>query len=273
MTYALKGRGMGALPSGWDTWAPEARVVDIHMRASILRGNAAAMSAEVSRFDTAAVAIDAFPTVAGLVRSIAMLGAQTMPPVQVVRATVLIGIAQIDRLAQAAVAAALSTLSNKSDFSSGVRSARNDKRLHLAAEALSTAEMISTALMQIFRAIHAAQSATSGMGETEEQIFAVALGLLFAPYTGGITFYAGLLYALTDLFGLADELIAKIEVFIGHVLDSAIDVAKEVARPVGKAVGVWLGFVLIGGSVVAALYFGIPWLAKKAASKAANTAR
>jgi hypothetical protein len=203
----------------------------------------------------------------GLARS----AVQTSVPVQVVQNAVLYGLAQMDRLAVAALAAVDALQGDGGKFNAAVNNAANVERLRLAAQALELAEQIQALLLRIFRVLHP-QAGTSGFGDVEGAAYAMGIGLLFGIVTGGATIPIGILVALYQLFKDADGIVGAIANAIGKAVDAVVDaagrVAKDIAGGAGRAVGDWLTYMLVGATVVGGLYYGVPYLLSKKAAGA-----
>jgi len=265
VTYAMQ-RSLGDLPAGWATWPLPARILNIRVRAAGIRALANTMGVALRNADASFQPED-YDSVLGTLRGLAQRAAQTSVPVRVVQNAVLYGVAQMDRLAVSALAAA----DIRQDGPTAGKTPENIERLRLAAQALETAEQVQGLLLRIFRVLHP-QAGTSGFGDVEGAVFAMGMGLLFGLATGGATIPIGILVALYELFKDGDNIIGAIARAIGKAVDAVVaaagQVAKDAAAGAGRAVGNWLTVMLIGGTVAAGLYFGVPYLMKRAASRA-----
>lgn len=223
------------------------RVIDIRVRAGSSKALISAMGAALRPTDAASL-LQPYASVVDAVQALARRAVQTSAPVQAVQNVVLFGLGQVDRLATSALAAADSVLTDKSDPNSAIKSPQSVERLRLAARAVDLAEQIQSALLRIFNALP--RSGTSGMGDLESSAYTMGVGLLFGPVTMGASIPIAALVALTQLFGLADGIVAAIESVLGHVMDTLQVAALNVARGAGEAAGSVLKYVLIGGSVL-----------------------
>jgi len=269
MTYAMQS-SLGDLPAGWAQWPLPARVTNIRVRAAGVRALANAMGVEMRRVNPS-FQVEDYDSVLSVLQGMARGAVQASVPVQIVQNAVLYGLAQMDRLAVAALAAVDALQKDGGKFNTVANSAANIERLRLAAQALDLAEQIQGLLLRIFRVLHP-QAGTSGFGDVEGAAYALGIGLLFGLATGGATVPIGILVALYQLFKDADGIVGAIANAIGKAVDAVVaaagQFAKDVAAGAGRAVGNWLTVMLIGGTVAAGLYFGVPYLMKRAASRA-----
>lgn len=273
MTYAVQHRALGALPAGWSRLPLQAQLVDIKVRAASVRALAEAMSAEIRRVDRS-VRVASYESVLSTLQSLGRQSLSASLPVQVVRGAVIFGLAQMQRLAAAAEAAADSTVVNTGKFTEDVvPGARSVESLRLAAEALGTAQEIQSVVLRAIQAL-ASQAGTSGVGGLQSATYALGVGLLFGAVTGGATVPVGMLAALYLLFADADNAIGDIARWLGRLPDALVDTIKDaggkIAEGAGEAVGTWLKFVLIAGTVIGGGYVAWNlWLSKRAASRLA----
>lgn len=281
MTYAVQHRALGALPAGWSRLPLQAQFVDIKSRVALVRALTEAMSAEIRRVDRS-VRVVSYESVLSTLQSLgrqslsaSARGAVIYGPVQVARGAVIYGLAQMQRLADAAEAAADSTVVNTGKFTEVVPGARSVESLRLAAEALGTAQEIQSVVLRAIQALAlASQAGTSGVGDLESATYALGLGLLFGVVTGGATIFPSMLVALYLLFADADNVIGNIARWLGRMPDALVDTIKDaggkIAEGAGEAVGTWLKFVLITGTVIGGGYVAWNlWLSKRAASRLA----
>jgi hypothetical protein len=198
----------------------------------------------------AASQLDPYASVLDVISSLPRRAATA--PLQVVRNMVMYGAGQVYRLSTAALAAADSVLSDKTDPNSAIKSAESVARLRLALRAVDLAEQIQSRLLQIFNALP--QSSTSGLGDATNAGVALGVGLLFAPISMGASIPISVLVALAELFGLADGAIDAIQSALGGVFDTVQKAARQVAEGAvaGAAAGAGflLKYALIGGSVL-----------------------
>lgn len=265
MTYALR-HGMGAIPSGWDTWPLPARVIDIRVRAFAVQNLATALGAEIGRANPDFRA-ESYTTVMGILGALARGAVQSSAPVQAVQNAVLYGLAQMHRLAAAALFAADSILTDKSNPSSAVKSDDSVARLRLALQALNIAEQIQYAVLRILSALRSA-TGTSGFGDLEAAAYTMTMGLLFGIVTGGATIPIAALVALVQLFTEADGITGAISRLVSRAMDTVGDAVDKVASGAAKGVTNWLTVVLIGGTILGGGYLAWnAWLAKRAAGR------
>lgn len=275
MTYAVQHRALGALPAEWSRLPLQAQFVDIKVRVALVRALVKAMSAEIRRVDRS-VRVVSYESVLSTLQSLGRQSLSASLPVQVARGAVIYGLAQMQRLADAAEAAADSTVVNTGKFTEVVvPGARSVESLRLAAEALGTAQEIQSVVLRAIQALAlASQAGTSGVGDLESATYALGLGLLFGVVTGGATIFPSMLVALYLLFADADNVIGNIARWLGRMPDALVDTIKDaggkIAEGAGEAVGTWLKFVLITGTVIGGGYVAWNlWLSKRAASRLA----
>lgn len=271
MTYAQH-RGLGAIPSGWDGWPLPVRVVDIRVRAASVRALVGAMSQAIQRA-APDFQVDDPTSVMSLIKGLARASVRSSVPVQAAKSALIVGMAQMDRLAVSALAAADAVLADRTNPNSAIKSQQTVDRLLLAAQALSLAEQIQGAVLRIFNALHP-QTGTSGFGDVESAAYAFAIGALFGPATAGFTFVAGSLVALVLLCEEADGIVGRIASAIGESVSAIAktvgEVVNEVARGAGRGIGDWLKYTLLGLTAVGVVYYGVPLLTSKMASSRAR---
>ncbi len=132
MTYAAQLRGLGAVPAGWDGWPLPARVFDIRVRAASVRALVAGMSQAIQQAGPD-FQVDDPSSVLSLISGLARASVQASVPAQAAKNVLIVGMAQMERLAVAALAAANSVLVDKNDPNTAVKSQQTTDRLLLAA--------------------------------------------------------------------------------------------------------------------------------------------
>lgn len=268
MTYAIQ-RGLGDLPAGWATWPLPARILNIRVRAAGIRALANAMGTELRRVSPSFQPED-YNSVLGVMQGLARSAVQTSVPVQVAQNVALYAVAQMDRLAAAALVAADSVLTDKANINSFVKNADNIERLRLAAQALEMAEQIQSVLLRVFSVLRP-QAGTSGFGDVEAAAYVMGVGLLFGALVPPALPLAALvaLYQLCkDADGIVGAIAAALGKAVDRIVDGVQDVAGKMAAGAGRAIGDWLTYVLVAATVVGGLYYGVPYLLSKKAAGA-----
>jgi hypothetical protein len=242
------GGGSSALPM-------MAQIIDIRVLSATNRALAQAMSTELAR-RMREIQVGNYDGLLNSIRSLATRSLTDSAPITAVRDAVYYGIRQLDRLSTATERAVDKTLRDRRDPGSFVDTPKNREIIAESQRGLGLADRIRDGLSAIYRAVAPAEG-VRGLGDLSSALYTMSLGLLFSGLTGGVSVPVAMLVALTQLFGLVDEVIEALKAM-----------ANVVVEPVQEAAADWLRFVLIGGTVAAAGYIGWKlWITKRAASR------
>lgn len=241
MTYAL----------GSNDLALKARVSAVNARVAALKPLVDSLRRETVQAARRVPVISYEDTISAL-KSFVARAAHTSLPVNALRGTMLYGMDHASRLLKGA-SIATSKLWPKMDPGIVIPNTQeNIVLVGLAEDAVSTAQDIVTALGRLASVLRPS-TPVSGLGDLDRSIYIVALGILFAGLTSGISIPVSIVVALLDLFQLGDR-----------ILSSLSSATGTFTRPVGEAVGDWVRVMLFGGTAVLVGYIGWKvWQAKR----------